>query len=112
MTDQPEHRYTATVDEVADVDATIHEQEAVFGTGTTEDAEDLPQEFDELTDDAISGDLDRDDQALAKKMRQLENDHEVTDADEAGIEGSIKSLDFNEAEGDDGVDFDAPHSDS
>lgn len=97
MTERPDQSYTATADEVTDIDVTTREDEELLGTGSTEDAEDLPQEFDELADDTVSGDLDRDDATLAKKMTQLENEQEVTDADAEGIESNIKSLDFNEA---------------
>lgn len=97
MAQQPDRPYTATVDEVTDIDVTTREEEERLGTGSTEDAENLPQEFDDLTTDTVSGDLDRDDEALARKMAMLENEQEVTDADAEGIEGDIKSLNFKEA---------------
>ncbi|MCX2524408.1 hypothetical protein [Larsenimonas rhizosphaerae] len=70
--------------------------DAMSGTADTMDAEQLPQEFEDEASMAVTGGRDRDEALLEEKERQLENELEVTDADAEGIEGNIKSLDFND----------------
>ena len=74
------------------------QENALDGTADTMDAEQLPQEFEDEASVAVTGARDRDEALLEEKERQLENDLEVTDADAEGIEGNIKSLDFNDDE--------------
>ncbi|MCM2972233.1 hypothetical protein [Larsenimonas suaedae] len=66
------------------------------GTADTQDAEQLPQEFEDEAEIAEQGNRDRDEERLLEKERQLENELEVTDADEEGLEGHIKELDFSD----------------
>ncbi|REC94349.1 hypothetical protein [Kushneria indalinina] len=74
------------------------------GTGSTEDAAVLPDENDEYADLVETGALDEDERLIDKKEAELENELEVTEADEEGIEANIKALDFEESEGGDHVD--------
>ncbi|GHC30266.1 hypothetical protein GCM10010082_25400 [Kushneria pakistanensis] len=74
------------------------------GTGSTEDASILPDENDEYADLVETGALDEDERLVDEKDAELENELEVTDADEEGIEANIKALDFEESEGGDHVD--------
>lgn len=74
------------------------------GTATTESASELADENDEYADLVETGALDEDEEALAAMETHLEAELEVTRADEAGIESSVKALDFEEPEGGDGVD--------
>lgn len=74
------------------------------GTGSTEDASVLPDENDEYADLVETGVLDEDERLIEEKDAELENELEVTEADEEGIEANIKSLDFEEPDGGDHVD--------
>ncbi|WP_445621124.1 hypothetical protein ACUN8C_04600 [Kushneria sp. Sum13] len=74
------------------------------GTGSTENASVLPDENDEYADLTETGALDEDERLLEEKEAELENELEVTEADEEGIEANIKALDFEEPEGGDHVD--------
>ncbi|RKR04188.1 hypothetical protein C7446_1388 [Kushneria sinocarnis] len=104
-----EDELTATAEEVESL--TDRSEEDFDGTASTQPAEELPQEFDEQAEEAVIGDLDRDEAELARKEAELENELEVTGADEEGVEAHIKELDFDEAEGEDGVDPEATRPD-
>lgn len=95
--------YTATTDEVDSLDDQATVDELLTGESTSLSAEDLPQEFDDLTEAAEYGGQDRDDERFARKAHELEA-RDMTDVDEAGLEGNLHSLHFEEAEGRDGVD--------
>lgn len=74
------------------------------GTATTASASELADENDAYADLVETAALDQDEQALDAIETHLETELEVTQADEAGIEGSVKTLDFEEPEGGDSVD--------
>ena len=73
-------------------------------TGSTESASVLPDENDEYADLVETGVLDADERLLDAREAELENELEVTEADEEGIEANIKALDFEEPDGGDHVD--------
>lgn len=111
--DPNDPRYTATPGDIDRLEDEAAVEELLTGESSTLADEDLPQEFDDLADAAEHGGLDRDDERLARKEHELE-ERDLTDVDEEGLEGNLKSLHFEEAEGDDGVDPqatrpDAPH---
>ncbi|WP_414500049.1 hypothetical protein [Zymobacter sp. IVIA_12111.31 C1] len=111
--DTIDQRYTATTGEIDQLDDEAAVEELLTGESSTVSAEDLPQEFDDLADAAEHGGQDRDDERLARKAHELEA-RDLTDVDEEGLEGHLKTLHFEEAEGEDGVDPqatrpDAPH---
>lgn len=111
--DTIDQRYTATTGEIDQLNDETTVEELLTGEGSTVSAEDLPQEFDDLAEAAEHGGLDQDDERLARKEHELES-RDLTDVDEEGLEGNLKSLRFEEAEGEDGVDPqatrpDAPH---
>lgn len=113
LNDLNDPRYTATAGEIDRLDDEAAVEELLTGESSTVADGDLPQEFDDLADAAEHGDLDRDDERLARKEHELE-ERDLTDVDEEGLEGSLKSLHFEEAEGEDHVDPqatrpDAPH---
>ncbi|OHV09697.1 hypothetical protein [Kushneria phosphatilytica] len=105
-----EDQLTATAEEVESL--ADRAAEDFDGTATTQPAEELPQEFDYDAEEALIGDLDRDEAELARKEAELENELEVTGADEEGVEAHIKELDFEEARGEDGVDPEATRPDN
>lgn len=70
--------------------------DAIDGNASSEHASDLPDEFDDYVELVQERGLDEDERALQEKERYLEQQTETTDADEEGIEASIKRLDFEE----------------
>lgn len=88
-----------------ETDAWTHDLEDLNdGTGSTENASVLPDENDEYADLVETGALDVDERLLDAREAELENELEVTEADEEGIEANIKALDFEEPDGGDHVD--------
>lgn len=104
-------RYTATTDEIEQLDDESAVEELLTGESSTVSAEYLPQEFDDLAEAAEHGGIDHDDECLARKEHELET-RDQTDVDEEGLEGNLKSLHFEEAGGKDRVDPQATRPDA
>lgn len=100
--DTVDERYTATAGDVEQLNDEAAVEALLTGESSTAASEDLPQEFDELANTAEYGGIDRDEERLARKEHELEA-RDLTDTDEEGLESSVKSLHFEEAEGDNSV---------
>lgn len=101
--DTVNERYDPTTDDADTFDNDAAVDALLNGESSTLAAEDLPQEFDDLANAAEYGSLDRDNARLARKMHTLEA-RDITDLDEEGLEGHLKTLHFEEAEREDGID--------
>lgn len=109
--DTVDQRYSATTDDVDTLDNDAAVDALLNGESSTLAAEELPQEFDDLAHAAEYGGLDRDNARLARKTHELEA-RDITDLDEEGLEGHLKTLHFEEAEGEDGVNPNATRPDA
>lgn len=106
-----DERYTATAGDAGQLDDEAAVEALLTGESSTVSAEDLPQEFDDLADAAEHGGIDRDEERLARKEHELEA-RDLTDTDEEGLEGNLKSLHFEEAGGHGDIDPQATQPDT